>query len=258
VPRRLRFRDRFFTPRVARATTSPGAILATGIAAAAGVLAFGPFGVLAGLAGYAARVALAVPRNPRGERIDPFAVNEPWRRFVSEAVQAQRRFAQAIKGMAAGPLQERLAEIGTRLDTGVEEVWRIARRGQLLAGARRQIDVRDAQWQLGQLPRAAEGSPQYQTAQALQAQIDTAARMDGVINETIARLQLMDARLDEMVTRAVELSVQADTSADLGGLGADVDGLVTEMEALRQALEDTSGRTPSVVEEPPPSAAGSV
>ncbi len=262
MPARLRFRDRFFTRPVARATTSPSAILVTGAAAAAGVLAFGPFGVLAGLVGYAARVALAVPRNAKGERIDPFAVKEPWRRFVSEAVQAQRRFAQAIRGMASGPLQERLTEIGARLDTGVEEVWRIARRGQLLADARRQIDVRQAQWELQQV-RAntgegwARGSPLEQTAQALQAQIDTAARMDGVIRDTIDRLRLMDARLDEMVTRAVELSVQADTSADLGGLGNDVDGLVTEMEALRQALEDTSGRAPTVaLPDPPTSAAG--
>jgi len=262
VAPRIRFRDRFFTRPVARATTSPSAILATGAAAALGVLAFGPFGLIAGLAGYAARVALAIPRNQRGERIDPFAVNEPWRKFVSEAMQAQRRFAQAIRGMASGPLQERLTEIGARLDTGVEEVWRIARRGQLLADARRQIDVREAQWELAQVRTNAgrglpQGSPQEQTAQALQAQVDTAARMDGVIRDTLDRLRLMDARLDEMVTRAVELSVQADSSADLGGLGNDVDGLVTEMEALRQALEETGGRGPAPLTDPPMSAPGS-
>jgi len=258
VPQRLRFRDRFYSPRVARAVTSPSAILATGAVAALGVVAFGPLGVLAGALGYAARVAFAIPRNARTDRIDPFGVNEPWRKFVSEAIQAQRRFGEAIRGMADGPLQERLTEIGGRLDTGVDEVWQIAKRGQLLADARKRLDPDAAHWELTQMQQDAgpgwtRGSAVDQTAQALQAQIDTAIRMDTVIRETIDRLRLMDARVDEMVTRAVELTVHAESSTDLGGLGADVDGLVTEMEALRQALDDTSGRTVSVPD--PPSAA---
>ena len=61
---RLSFRDRFFSPKVARAVTSPSAILATGAAAAVGRGSpFGPFGRRsAGLLGYAARVGLAIPR----------------------------------------------------------------------------------------------------------------------------------------------------------------------------------------------------
>ena len=262
MPPRLRFRDRFYTPRVARALTSPSAILATGATAAVGVVALGPFGVLAGLVGYAVRVALAIPRNERGERIDPFAVNEPWRRFVSEALQSQRRFDDALHGMAEGPLRDRLGEIGDRLSTGVEECWRIARRAQSLSQARRQVDPGAAHRELAQL-QADAGAPWAtgprleQTAQALKAQIAAAERMDAVIADAIGRLRLIDARLDESVTRAIELSVQADTVGELGGLDADVDGLVTEMEALRQALEETSGRPPTMPGPPPTSAAGS-
>lgn len=261
MAQRLKFRDRFYTPRVAQAVTSPSAILATGVVGALGVLAFGPFGLLAGALGYAARVAFAIPRNEKTARIDPFGVGEPWRKFVSEALQSQRRFAEAIRGMAGGPLQERLVEIGGRLDTGVEEVWEIARRGHLLAQARKRLDPAAAQYELGQVVEEnrehawVEDSPVAQTARALQAQIDTAARMDGVIRDTVNRLRLMDARMDEMVTRAVELSVQAQSSDDLGGLGADVDGLVTEMEALRQALDETSGR-PVEMPDPPSAATG--
>jgi len=40
------------------------------------------------------------------------------------------------------------------------------------------------------------------------------------------------------VARAIELSVSQTTRA-IGTLGSDVDGLVTEMESLRQALEET-------------------
>ena len=52
---------------------------------------------------------------------------------------------------------------------------------------------------------------------------------------------MLDARLDESVARAIELSVSLDDAEGLAGLGADVESVVSEMEALRQALEETSG-----------------
>ena len=249
---RLSFRDRFFSPKVAHAVTSPSAILATGATAAVGALAFGPIGLLAGLIGYAARVGIAIPRGGRGPRIDPFGVKDPWRRFVSDALSTRRRYDEAIGGMAKGPLRDRLNEIGGRLDTGVEEVWNIAKRGQSLADARRRLNPDQTRWEMAQVAppgtTVAPGSTAEQTLQSLQAQLDSAQRMDSVIAATLDRLRLLDARLDETATRAVELSVEAEGSADIGGisgLGADVDGLVTEMEALRQALDEADRAAPS-------------
>jgi len=249
---RLSFRDRFFSPRVARAVTSPSAILATGAAAAVGVIAFGPLGALAGLLGYAARVGLSIPRGDRGPRIDPFGVKEPWRKFVGDAVQARRRFDEAIRDMEKGPLKDRLLEIGGRLDTGIEEVWNIAKRGQILADARRRLNPDQTRWEMAQVAppgtTVAPGSTADQTLRSLQAQLEAAERMDSVIGTALDRLRLLDARLDETVTRAVELSVEAPGSAAVGGvsgLGADVDGLVTEMEALRQALDEANRASPA-------------
>jgi hypothetical protein len=243
---RLTFRDRFYSPPVARSLTAPSSILATGVGAAAGILVFGPLGVLAGLAAYGARVALAIPRAGKGERIDPFAVNEPWRQFVQHALASRTRFAEAVQTMKPGPLRDHLGEIGERLDEGVEECWRIARRGQLLARARSQVDDASTRRELDQLLAEAggtppEGSTQAKVLEALQAQLATAKRMDTVLDDTRSRLQLLDARRDESVTRAIELSVQSGPD-DLTGLGDDVDGIVTEMEALRQALEDEGHR----------------
>ncbi len=243
---RLSFRDRFYSPPVARSLTSPSGILATGIGAAAGVLAFGPFGALAGLLAYGIRVAVAIPRAAKGERIDPFAVNEPWRQFVQHALASRVRFAEAVRTMRPGPLRDHLGEIGVRLDEGVEECWRIARRGQLLARARSQVDDASTRRELDQLVAESGGTPPAGTTQAkvleaLQAQLATAGRMDAVLVDTRSRLQLLDARRDESVTRAIELSVQAGPEG-LTGLGDDVDGIVTEMEALRQALEDEGQR----------------
>ncbi len=243
---RLSFRDRFYSPPVARSLTSSSGILATGVGAAAGILAFGPIGALAGLVAYGIRVALAIPPAGKGERIDPFAVNEPWRQFVQHALSAKVRFAEAVRTMQPGPLRDHLGEIGDRLDEGVEECWRIARRGQLLARARSQVDDASTQRERDQLLAEAGGAPpagstQAKVLEALDAQLATAKRMDAVLVDTRSRLQLLDARRDESVTRAIELSVQSGPE-DLSGLGDDVDGIVTEMEALRQALEDEGQR----------------
>ena len=86
----------------------------------------------------------------------------------------------------------------------------------------------------------AQGSRLQQTAEALRAQVDSGERMEVVIADAVDRLRLLDARMDETVTRAIELTVQANTPDDLGGLGADVEGLVLDMEALSQALDETS------------------
>jgi hypothetical protein len=59
-----------------------------------------------------------------------------------------------------------------------------------------------------------------------------------VAAEARDRLRLLDARLDEAVARAVELSLGAGDVSAAGGLQGDVDQLVEEMEALRVALDD--------------------
>ena len=245
------FRDRFFTRKVSHAITAPSSILTFGAATAAGIVVTGAAGVafpvafLVGAAAYGAKILLAVPRKAKGEQIDPFGVNEPWRRFVSEALQARARFEQSIGTMKAGPLRETLDDIGDRLQDAVDECWRVARRGQAVADARSLINVEGTRYELSQMQeRAAEpwaaGSTIARTAEALQAQVASAERMDRLLVDTVDRLRLLDARMDETVTRAIELAVQADSPDDLGGLGADVEGLVLDMEALRQALDETS------------------
>jgi len=242
---RLRLRDRFFTPPVARAITSPGGILLAGAGLAGGIVVGLPIIAAAGIGAvaWAARVAVAVPRGPRKERIDPFTLSEPWRGFVLEAQQARVQFTDAVKQAEAGPLRDRLATIGERVDTGLTESWRIARAGQALSEARARINVAEITRHLGEvgpLPVApAPDSSQARTLDALNAQMATAKRMDEIIVDTRDRLRLLDARLDEAVTRAIELSVRASGAEDLGGLGDDVDSLVGDMEALRQALDET-------------------
>ena len=83
------------------------------------------------------------------------------------------------------------------------------------------------------------------TAEALNSQLASARRLEDVIGRADAELRLLDARLAEAVTRAIELSAHAGDATDLGRLGDDVDGVVSEMEALRQALDEAGGPRPS-------------
>src|SRR4051812_34991175 len=228
-------RDRFFTPQVAKAITSPSGILLAGagaaiaIAAGAGVVVVGG----AAAAAWAARVAFSVPRDDRtGKDIDPLALKDPWRRFVSEALRAQRRYETAVQSARAGPMRDRLYDIGTRIDDGVKECWRIAKQGQVLSDARAQIDTASATKELERLTSSGvqPGSPRAETVEAVEAQLASAARLEATITDASDRVRLLDARLDEAVARAVELSVHAADLTELGGLGDDVEGVVGDME----------------------------
>jgi hypothetical protein len=237
------FRDRLLTPRGARAVTSPLGIVLAVIVAVAAVVAGLPLwaAIAAGLAAWAVNVWRTVPRAPRGERIDPFTLHDPWRRFVQEAVQARNRFNEAVERTPPGPLRDRLAEIAGRVATGVDECWLIAKRGQALVEARRGIDIASVNRRLAEARSGAPAEAADALAESLEVQRATAERLDAVIDRTRSRLELLDARLDEAVARTLELSAHSVTGDGVAALGADVDGVVTEMEALRLALEETSG-----------------
>jgi hypothetical protein len=67
--------------------------------------------------------------------------------------------------------------------------------------------------------------------------------MTAVAKNAQEKIQMLNARLDEAVARAVELSITAEDVGELGGLGGDVEDVVSEMETLRVSLEEVSGTT---------------
>jgi hypothetical protein len=237
----MAFRDRFFTPRVARATTSPSAILATGAGAALGILAFGPVGAVLGLGAYAARVLAAVPRAPERPGADVRGLREPWRSLMKDVLDARRRYDRAVSSVQPGPLRDRLAEVGARLDAAVADAGRIARAGHTLSEGRAQIDVVAIRAELDAARAAPPTEHSEATVRAITAQLESAARLDRTIGDTYDRLRLLDARLDETVTRTVELAVTQADAGDVGGIGSEVEAIVSEMESLRQAVEETQG-----------------
>ena len=239
----MSLRDRIYSTRVAKAMMSPSAIVATGAGAAVGVLVGGgPIGaVLLGAVAWLGRVALALPRRERSPLGRPADLPEPWRRFVEDARAANASFAEAIRMTRAGPLRDRLTEIGSNLQHGVDVCHTIALRGAAISKARRRIDVTQITREIASIPHDGREST-TQTLAALQAQLDTATRMDEVIRDTRDRLRLQNARMDESVARAIELSVKAEDVTELEGLGDNVGSLVTQLDAMRQALDDPALR----------------
>jgi hypothetical protein len=235
--------------RTARAITSPAAIVTGAAGASVAILAGAPVLACAavGVLAYGTVVALRVPRRPRPLRgIDPKTLSEPWRRYVHESLQARRRFGEVVKAADAGPVRDRLAEIGGRVDAAVQECWRVARHGDALDDGVRSLDLRQVAYRLEEVRGSRPASPGAaesfdRTVEALEAQLASGQRLANVASDARQRLEVLDARLDETVARAVELSLSAGDASDLSGLGADVDQLVGDMEALRQGLEEAGG-----------------
>jgi hypothetical protein len=265
LPRRLP------TPQGVQVVASPSGILLAGVVVGVALAAGAALVVAVPLAAaaWAATVAWQVWRMrrgrwwARGERIDPFTLQDPWRRFVQQALQARRRLDLSLRQLPPGPLAERLRDIGGRIHAGVHESWLVAKRGQRLADARRRIDVRAVDRKLAELrvselqqpPQPTEPSQPADPSvagliQSLEGQKATAERLDGVISRAHGELQLLDARMNEAVARVVELSTTSAPAASVGTLDSDIDGLVTELEALRQALDEaygTSGPEPGAL-----------
>jgi hypothetical protein len=254
---RRSFRDRFFTPRVAEAIMSPLGILLAGVGTAAGILVGLPVLAAAGIgvAAWGGRVLAAAPGNAPSAKVSPSSLTEPWRSYGVEAEDAKRRFDRVVESVAPGPLRERLELLSGRLDDGVDETWRIARRGHEITGAIAEIDTVTAEAELVELRlRLGSGAPspaQAQTMEALEAQLASAGRLTALAERSRERLRLLDARFDELLARTVEVSVG---SGDTDVLGEDVDGLVNELEALRMAMDeaDRAGRPDALPQPEPP------
>ena len=240
-----RLPERMRTPAAARAITAPSAILLAGVGASAAILGGAPLAAAAAIGAvcWAGRVALGLPRKPREERIDPTMLRDPWRSLVTRAVRARNRFAQTVEGTDPGPLRDRLAEVSARVAVGVKECWRVARRGDALGRAVNALGISGIARQLAEVEEELRYAPRPDleaTAEAVRAQLESARRLQDVAEDTQDRLRRLAAQLDEAVARAVELSLSASDVGALQPLGSDVEGLVTELESLRLALEETA------------------
>ncbi len=234
----MSFGDRFFTPQTARALLSWRILLAAVIGVVAGVLGLTPGAAVGlGFAVYAATVLAAMPPDRTTLTIDAFTLSEPWRRFVQGAQRSRATLHETLRGTTDGPLKDRLTDIAGRLDSAIEESWTIAKRGDEIDDAIKRIDPVRLRAQLETLRASDAGESSTAAIESVESQLASAERLKALSSSTADRLRLTQARLDELVTRAAEVSIGR---TDESTYEHDVDNLVIELEGLRQAVAETN------------------
>jgi hypothetical protein len=234
------FRDRFYTPRTAKAILSWRIVLgvAVGVVAAfAGAPVI--LAVVAGAAVYTASVGAAMPRAAKRPTIDPFVLSEPWRQLMQSAQSSGRKLRATVDSTSSGPLRDQLESIVDQLQRGLGEAWEIARRGDAIDDEVRRIDPTALRSKLETLRRQADANPTDEAnlaVRSVERQLESADRLKQQSEQTAASLRLSQTQLDELVARASEVRVG---TFDTDDYAKDVDDLVIELEALHQAVAET-------------------
>lgn len=223
----------------------------------AGVVAGGAIWVVS-CSGVALRAWLRSFRRATGPQIDPWALPEPWRDLVREAVNAGRRFEVATAGLPEGPIRERVTAMEPVVAGQVKTVWDSARRGALLTGgyppgARREpAGNLSARIESLQAERASlgEGSDRRRVEldraeEALASQLREAKRAEATAAWLQDGLRSSIARLEAAVTSLAELASQPAGGEEVDALGTSIESVGDELSALQASLAEMAGKIPA-------------
>jgi hypothetical protein len=169
--------------------------------------------------------------------VDPAAVPAAYRAPVADALRARTRFTELVGGLRDGPLQERMRELGARVDAGVLAVWRTATQA---AEIDRVAGTLDPDRVTAELKQARRTGASDEVVTALQDRFASTQRLLNHRDELRDRLPILEARLGTGVARAAELVLlsPASASTEIAGLESDLDRLVVELDALGAATTE--------------------
>ena len=169
--------------------------------------------------------------------VDPATVPAAYRAPVADALRARTQFGELVAGLRDGPLQERLRELGGRVDAGVLAVWRTATQAAEIDRVTATLDPERVTAELKQARRSGAADD---VIGALQDRFASTQRLLNRRDELRDRLPVLEARLGTAVARAAELALTspASASAEIAGLERDLDGLVVELDALGAATTE--------------------
>jgi hypothetical protein len=203
-----------------------------------------PLAFLAGVGGFVvSRLTLhrlTKRGSVKGAALDPFSVGEPWRQFVHGAQRSASKLHDTVAAASDGPLKVRMETIVARLDSGLQETFRIARRGDEIDDTIRRLDPVALKSKLESLRQRNDVSPSPDVEAAITSvenQLASTERLKLESTRTADTLRLAQTRCDELVSRAAEVSIGA---GDTDAYEHDVDDLVVELESLRLAVEETN------------------
>lgn len=239
--------------RLALSTSATAAALGVAVGAAEQSVILG---VVFAVVGAGVRLAVAAWRKIRAlpvEEIDPFALPEPWRGMVQQALEAGKRFQGVSRAWPAGPLQDRLTSLGAVVEAEVRGVWVAAQQGAALTGGyppgSKRITAGDLSAELGALQQERSEVPAADQArrgeldraeQTLAVQLQAARKSESTAHAVEDRLRILVARLDETVTSVVALTAGPGGAGDVEGAAATVEGLAQEIAALQAGMGEAA------------------
>ncbi|HYT25144.1 MAG TPA: hypothetical protein VEP73_01475 [Actinomycetota bacterium] len=200
-----------------------------------------------GVAVWATKAAAAALERRRGlppaARKLPVDPRTPEGQWLARARTAAGMFADLARGMAAGPLADRVATMQTEVDDTVQALERLAGQAGAAGQALARIDGRFLAAE-GERLRATRAHASGEIAAELdrslasvQAQQQVHGRLAKARHGVLARLESGTLGLESLVARVVELSAMA-AAGPTGDTGA-VDQLTDELEGIRQGLAET-------------------
>ena len=208
----------------------------------AGLLGVPWLGAVAiGVVVYVGAVALAMPKPAQARRSSTRSRSASRGGSSSRAPSARSASSPTPCGRRrAGPLRDRLQGIVDRLDEAIVESWQIARRGDEIDSAVRRLDPTRLRSRLDTLRTQATSAPSDDLAAAIasvESQLASAERLKQLSASTADRLRLTQARLDELVSRAAEVSIGA-SDTDRASPTTSTTSCI-ELEGLRLAVQET-------------------
>lgn len=168
--------------------------------------------------------------------VDPRGVAPRFGAAVAAALDARRRYGDVLAGIRPGPVRDRLAALAVRVDVGVLAVWETTRRATDVA---RTLEALDPDRVTDDYKRAKRAGDDPELEAVLAQRFGSVQRLLNTLDETDERLRLLDARLGAVVAGAAEVALgTAGDAGDVDALGAELDGVVDDLGALRSALDD--------------------
>ncbi len=177
--------------------------------------------------------------------IDPFTLQDPWRRHVQNALGARAKVGRAIDMRAEGPTRDRLMDLCREIDSVVARIWEVASEGHRLTSASRLTELSSLERKLTDAESASANSPadRAEEAQAslasVRTSVEVARRLAAARTDSDAQLRSLGSRLDELVIRTIEVTTVQVSPADSESLRVDLDAMIVDLEGLRQGLQDT-------------------
>lgn len=164
---------------------------------------------------------------------------------VDELLASRARLEGLVAGCPAGPLHDRLASLRGRVEAAIETATTIATHAQTAERTVSSLNVDKVRDQLKdarrRLARVPEGSPDRmriaEEERLLGEQHASLNQLANAIDEAGDRLRLLDLRLDTAVARAAQIALRPDALEALGDVDKELDGVVTELDALRAGLD---------------------